>query len=73
MVNHAVPHRLLPCRVDRSKIVQQAKVVLAEAQALAEQLDGSALFAEPPAEGKNAAVSFFAATGTASAFAANQS
>jgi hypothetical protein len=41
MVNHSVPHGPLPCRAHRSKIVEQAKLVLAEAQALAEQLDGS--------------------------------
>jgi len=49
MINHFAQERRLPCRSDRTKIIEQAKLVLAEARAVAKQLDGSfvALIATP--------------------------
>ena len=41
MVNHFAPHRPLPCRADRQKIIERAKLVLVEARATAERLDRS--------------------------------
>jgi hypothetical protein len=41
MVKHFAPHRPLPCRADRQKIVERAKLVLVEARATAERLDRS--------------------------------
>jgi hypothetical protein len=35
IVNPVAPHRPLPCRADRQKIIQQANLVLAEARAIA--------------------------------------
>jgi len=66
MINHFAQERRLPCRSDRTKIIEQAKLVLAEARAVAKQLDGSfvALIATP-AEGENVGTSSFVARGAA--------
>ena len=65
----------LPCRAERTKIVEQAKLLLTKVRAVAEQLDGyfAPLAAERPAEGTNAAASSFVAPGTTAAFCADQS
>ena len=70
MVNHFASHMPLPCRPDRQKLIEQAKHVLAEARATAEQADRAfaLLWAELPAEYPNAAASSFAVTGAAGAF-----
>lgn len=39
MINYCAPGRLLPCRANRQKIMDQANLVLAEARLVAEQSD----------------------------------
>lgn len=57
--NDLAPHRPLPCRIDRQKVVDQANLVLAEARAIADQSDRSfaLLLAERPAQYTSAATS----------------
>ena len=57
MIKHSAPERPLPCRADRTKIIEQAKLILTQARVVAQQLDGSfaLLAAEPLPESKNAA------------------
>ena len=52
MVDPSAPYRPLPSQADREKLIEQAKRVLAEAQAIAERLDRSfaLLSAERPAK-----------------------
>jgi hypothetical protein len=59
IVNQLAPHRPLPCREDRQKILEQAEVVVAQARAIAEHLDRSVgwLTVERPAEGTGATTS----------------
>ena len=75
MINHSAPERPLPCRADRRKIIEEAELILAEARAVGEQSDGSfaPLAAEAPGESRNAAPSYYVATGAAGAFLADQS
>ena len=69
-VDPSAPHRSLPCRADRQKIIEHAELVLAEARAIARQWDGSLalLSAQQPAECTNAAASSFLAAGTPGTF-----
>ena len=73
MNNHS--KRLLPCRADRTKIIEQAKFVQAQARALAKQLDQSStlLAPEPPGEDENTVTASFVATEATVAFLADQS
>lgn len=75
MTDHSARKRLLPCRADRTKIIEQAKLVQAQAQALAKQLDQSLtlLAAEQPMESQDAVTSPFVATRAARVFIADQS
>jgi hypothetical protein len=41
MINRTTPEKPLPFREDRRKIIEQAKLVLAKARAVAQQLDES--------------------------------
>lgn len=52
MVGHILSHSPLPCRADRKEILEQAKLVLTKARAIAEQVDQSVgpLSAEPPSQ-----------------------
>ena len=69
--NHS--KRLLPCRADRTKIIEQARLVQAQARALAKQLDQSlTLFgAEQPVD-QNTVTAFFVTTPAAVVFIADQ-
>jgi hypothetical protein len=61
IVNHS--KRLLPRRADRTKIIEQAKLVQAQARALAKQLDQSLppRTAEQPGQRDNTAIASFVA------------
>lgn len=72
MHNHS--KRLLPCRADRTKIIEQAKLVQARAQALAKQLDQSlTLLAPKQPVDQNPVTASFVTTAAAVVFIANQS
>jgi hypothetical protein len=47
--NPLVPHKALPCRAEREKFIQQARLILAAARAITHQSDRC--FAPPSAEG----------------------
>ena len=75
MIDHSAFKRPLPCRADRTKIIEQAKLVQAQAQALARQLDQSLtlLTAEPIDQGAKAGTASFVTTAGAVVFIADQS
>ena len=75
MIDHSARKRLLPCRADRTKIIEQAKLVQARAQALAKQLDQSLslLAPEQPMESQDTVASPFVATRAARVFFSDQS
>ena len=74
MTDHSAPKRLLPCRADRTTIIEQAKLVQAQARALAKQLDQSLTLqtAEPIDEGAKAVTASFVTTAAAVVFIADQ-
>ena len=75
LVAPSTPSRPLPCRADRQKIVEQASLVLSEAQVIAEQSDRcfTRLSAERPGEGTYAAIASFMGAGATGAFLREQS
>jgi hypothetical protein len=73
MLNHS--KRRLPCRADRTKIIEHARLVRAEARALAKQLDESLTLqtAKPIDKGAKAVTARFVATRAARVFVSDQS
>ena len=72
MTDHSAFKRLLPCRADRTKIIERARLVQAQAQALAKQLDQS-LTLLAPEQPVNPVTASFVTTAAAVVFIADQS